>query len=235
MRRLSTSLSPAAVPDRRSWMFGLLGLAGAAWLGPGAAGTADRLLQAAARLAPAARDASREVQGLLASLARLDEARRADAVNEFVNRRVAFADDPDAWGQADYWASPLETLQRGRGDCEDFAIAKYFVLRASGVPVQRLRLVYVRAAVGGAAGGSAQVIPHLVLAWYPPGGGEPLVLDNLQRETAPASRRPDLSPVFSFNSDGLWQGVAGATAGDPLLRLSKWRDVLARARDEGFE
>jgi hypothetical protein len=50
----------------------------------------------------------------------------------------------------------------------------------------------------------------------------------------PASRRPDLAPVFSFNSEGLWQGVAGATAGDPVARLSRWREVLEKARAEGF-
>ena len=44
----------------------------------------------------------------------------------------------------------------------------------------------------------------------------------------------DLTPVFSFNSEGLWQGVNGNSAGDPLARLSRWREVLAKARAEGF-
>jgi hypothetical protein len=43
-----------------------------------------------------------------------------------------------------------------------------------------------------------------------------------------------LQPVFSFNSEGLWQGVGGQSAGDPLARLSRWREVLAKARAEGF-
>ena len=52
---------------------------------------------------------------------------------------------PRSGASDDYWASPLETLDKGRGDCEDYAIAKYFSLLAAGVPVARLRLVYVRA------------------------------------------------------------------------------------------
>ncbi len=236
MRRPSTSIAPARPGGRRRLLAGLLGLAALGVLHPGVAWNADRMSQAAARLGPTAREGVRELQALLGTIGRLDESRRAVAVNDFFNRRVAFAEDIDVWGVADHWSSPLETLHRGRGDCEDFAIGKYFVLRAAGVPARRLRLVYVRAEVAGrelSSGMSA--VPHLVLAWYPADGAEPLVLDNLAAEVLPASRRTDLSPVFSFNSEGLWQGVAGATAGDPLQRLSKWREVLTRAREEGFE
>ena len=64
---------------------------------------------------------------------------------------------------------------------------------------------------------------------------EPLILDNLITDIRPASRRPDLTPVFSFNSEGLWQGVGGPVAGDPTARLSRWREVLGKARAEGFQ
>jgi predicted transglutaminase-like cysteine proteinase len=131
----------------------------------------------------------------------------------------------------DYWASPLETLQQGRGDCEDFAIAKYFSLLATGVPAAQLRLVYVRLQLGG-PGGPSQA--HMVLAYYADAQAEPLILDNLVTEIRPASRRPDLTPVFSFNSEGLWQGNGGPRMGDPVERLSRWREVLSKARAEGF-
>ena len=91
----------------------------------------------------------------------------------------------------------------GMGDCEDFAIAKYFSLLAVGVPASQLRLVYVRLQLG-APGGPSQA--HMVLAYYASAQAEPLILDNLITDIRPASRRPDLTPVFSFNSDGLWQG-----------------------------
>jgi len=145
--------------------------------------------------------------------------------------KILFRDDTEVWGQVDYWASPLEMFEKGRGDCEDFVIGKYFSLIAAGVPSARLRLVYVRAQIGGADG---VVQAHMVLAYYAQPNDEPLVLDNLIGEIRPASRRPDLAPVFSFNSDGLWQGTGAQRAGDPVARLSRWREVLAKARAEGF-
>jgi predicted transglutaminase-like cysteine proteinase len=156
-------------------------------------------------------------------------------VNEFFNRRIQFADDQQVWGQSDYWATPMETLAKGRGDCEDFTIAKYFTLLNAGIPNEQLRLVYVKARIGGQA--STLVQAHMVLAYYPSPDAEPLVLDNLITDFRPASRRPDLVPVFSFNSQGIWQGAGG---NDPqgaggIGRLSRWQDLLQRARQEGFD
>ena len=156
-------------------------------------------------------------------------------VNEFFNHRIAFADDLVVWGQTDYWATPAETLAMGRGDCEDFAIAKYFTLLNTGIANEQLRLVYVKARIGGAT--STLLQAHMVLAYYPAPDADPLVLDNLITEIRPANRRPDLAPVFSFNSQGIWPGASG---GDPrgsggIGRLSRWQDLLLRARREGFD
>jgi predicted transglutaminase-like cysteine proteinase len=192
---------------------------------------ADRMAQAAQAVGPGAAAAVLPLQRMLQSLKGLDDEARLTEVNQFFNRRVLFRDDAEVWGAVDHWASPLEMLDKGQGDCEDYAIAKYLSLLAAGLPMQRLRLVYVRAQLGG-AGGPGQ--PHMVLAYYPAPGAEPLVLDNLVPAIRPASKRPDLAPVFSFNSEGLWQGTAGASAGDPTARLSRWREVLGKARREGF-
>lgn len=189
------------------------------------------MLRAAQARSPAALAGARALQNTLAGVTGLDEAARLAAINQFFNRRVIFASDREVWGQEDYWASPLEMLDKGRGDCEDYVIGKYFSLLAAGVPVTSLRLVYVRASIGGPGG---EVLAHMVLAYYASAGAEPLILDNLIGEIRPASRRPDLEPVFSFNSDGLWQGVGAQSAGDPIARLSRWREVLAKARAEGF-
>jgi predicted transglutaminase-like cysteine proteinase len=218
--------------DRMAQRFFVLVLLLAVLVSP-RAWDADRMQAAAHRAGPRAAAAVRPLQALLHEVAaEADDAARLQAVNAFFNRRIAFRDDIDAWGQADHWASPLESLERGQGDCEDYAIAKYFALAAAGVPVARLRMVYVRAALGG-PGGPVQA--HMVLAYYASTGAEPLILDNLVGELRPASRRPDLTPVFSFNSEGLWQGVgAQALPGDPSVRLSRWRDVIAKARAEGF-
>ena len=193
---------------------------------------ADTMLRVAATRGPQTLASARALQSVLAGLAGQDEAAKLLAVNDFFNRRIVFASDQEIWGQNDYWASPLEMLEKGRGDCEDYVIGKYFSLIAAGMPSSKLRLVYVRAQIGGSDGA---VQAHMVLAYYATPGAEPLVLDSLIGEIRPASRRPDLAPVFSFNGEGLWQGTGAQSAGDPVARLSRWREVLAKARNEGFQ
>jgi predicted transglutaminase-like cysteine proteinase len=203
-----------------------------ALLWPGASTQAwdsERMLSAARRIGPQAVMPAKALRDVMNAVLRQDDTAKLDAINNFFNRQVQFRDDVDVWGLVDYWASPLETLAQGQGDCEDYAIGKYFSLISLGMPSARLRLVYVRAQVGGT------VQAHMVLAYYAAPSAEPLILDNLVGELRPASRRPDLVPVFSFNSDGLWEGVGAKAAGDPLARLSRWREVLAKARAEGFQ
>lgn len=154
-------------------------------------------------------------------------------VNDFFNRRIRFRDDQEVWGQSDYWATPMETLGKGAGDCEDFAIAKYFTLLLLGVPDEKLRLIYVQARLGGVNSSITQA--HMVLAYYPTADAEPVILDNLINDLQPASRRPDLQPVFSFNRQGLWQGASGARGAGGPSSLSRWEELLKRARTEGFD
>lgn len=158
----------------------------------------------------------------------LEELEKIKSINQFYNRQVQYREDIDNWGVVDHWTSPLELLQRGSGDCEDYAIAKYFSLIAMGLAPAKMRMVYVRAQTGGA------IQAHMVLAYYPEPNAEPWILDNLITDIRPASRRPDLAPVFSFNAEGLWQGVGSASAGDPTARLSRWREVLSKAKSEGW-
>lgn len=203
--------------------FALAGATGAAF-----ALDAAKLQEAAQRVGPRAVAAAPQLLREIERAAALDEAARVASINGFFNRRIAFRDDSEVWGRPDYWASPLEALDKGRGDCEDYAIAKYFSLVASGVAEAKLRMVYVRAMLDG------RPVAHMVLAYYAQPGAEPLILDNLVPEVRPASARTDLQPVFSFNSEGLWQGVGAVSSGDPLARLSQWRDLLAKVRAEGF-
>jgi predicted transglutaminase-like cysteine proteinase len=158
--------------------------------------------------------------------------KQLSGVNDFFNRRIAFAEDMDIWGVPDYWATPFETMAKRRGDCEDFSIAKYVSLRLLGISDDKLRLIYVSARLGGAMGQLSQA--HMVLGYYPEPEAEPLILDNLLSEIRPASQRRDLQPVFSFNSAGLWVSGAGSTATDSSMRLSRWRELLARMHAEGL-
>jgi predicted transglutaminase-like cysteine proteinase len=220
----------------RGWLRRLLGACAAALVlaAPGASGVdADRIQRSAQKYGPTAVANARALQQMMSEVAGLDDAARLKAVNDFFNRRLAYKEDIDNWGLQDYWASPLESLGKGAGDCEDYAIGKYFTLVALGMPHSKLRMVYVRASMPDAPQG---YVPHMVLAYYPQADAEPVVLDNLLTDIRPAGRRPDLTPVFSFNAEGLWQGVGGVRAsGDPLVRLSKWREVLTRAQQDGFK
>ncbi|MCV2421565.1 transglutaminase-like cysteine peptidase [Paucibacter sp. DJ4R-1] len=199
-------------------------------LAPESAQALDRqqVLEAAARFGPRTVGEAQQLLQMIERAGAVEELPRLSLVNSFVNKHLAFRDDSEVWGVPDFWASPLESLDKGRGDCEDYAIAKYFSLLNSGTPVAKLRMVYVRAQLGG------RTLAHMVLAYYAEPGAEPLILDNLLPDVKPASQRTDLQPVFSFNGEGLWQGVGATSAGDPLARLSQWRDLLSKARAEGF-
>jgi predicted transglutaminase-like cysteine proteinase len=188
----------------------------------------EKVLESAARMGPRALAGARSLLPLVERAAQVSDAQRLALINDFFNQRIGFREDTETWGRIDYWASPLETLEKGQGDCEDYAIAKYFSLLAAGVPEARLRLVYVRAMLDG------RRQAHMVLAYYSQPDAEPLILDNLQTAVLPAGRRPDLQPVFSFNGEGLWEGVGSASAGNPVARLSLWRDALAKVKAEGF-
>ncbi|HWV13782.1 MAG TPA: transglutaminase-like cysteine peptidase [Cellvibrio sp.] len=160
------------------------------------------------------------------------EKKQIKSVNDFFNKHIRFVDDIYHWKQNDYWATPLETLGTGSGDCEDYTIAKYISLIQLGIPIERLRLIYVKAQIGGASSRVFQA--HMVLGYYPQANAIPLILDSLISDIESADRRRDLHPVFSFNSEGLWVGNQAQPQIDPTARLSRWRDVLTRMKQEGF-
>jgi len=173
-----------------------------------------------------------QVQAWLDMLARsrgLPEAEKIRVVNAFWNQAVYGAEDIDAWNQVDYWATPLESLGRRRGDCEDYVIGKYFSLVALGVPAEKLRFIYVKASMGGP--GSRIQVAHMVLGYYSTPNAVPLVLDNLLTSIEPAGNRRDLEPVFSFNASGVY--VEGKQA-SPVERIGRWNDLLLRMKREGF-
>lgn len=151
----------------------------------------------------------------------LDEPAKLEVVNAFFNQ-LEFVDDTVHWRQADYWATPLEFLATGAGDCEDFSIAKYFTLLAIGVEESKLRLTYVTALKLNQA--------HMVVTYFATPDAAPLVLDNLDPAIKPAEARSDLAPVYSFNGSGLWlarQRGQGKLAGS-ADRIGRWWDLLQR-------
>ncbi len=142
-------------------------------------------------------------------------------VNGFFNQ-VTYYNDIKHWGVEDYWASPTEMLGSFGGDCEDYSIGKYLSLKEIGVPIDKLRITYVRALRIGES--------HMVLAYYPTPDADPLILDNLNGTILPASERPDLEPVYSFNDDDLWVQNTTRKGGASNVRL--WRELLEKLARE---
>ena len=142
-------------------------------------------------------------------------------INRFFNR-FDFVDDLVHWQQKDYWATPIEFISTGAGDCEDYTIAKYFSLIELGISEQQLRLMYVTAL--------ELRQPHMVLAYYETPTSVPLVLDNINRRILPANKRRDLSPIYSFNGNGLWAAKAMGTGrklrGSGPMKM--WDDMVER-------
>ncbi len=140
-------------------------------------------------------------------------------INDFFNQHIHFVDDLSHWGKNDYWATPLEFIASGAGDCEDFSIAKYFSLKEVGIAEEKLRLTYVKAIKLGQA--------HMVLTYFAHPRSIPLVLDNLIPEIKQADQRKDLLPVYSFNGTGLWIAKARGTGQrvGSSGRLSLWENL----------
>jgi predicted transglutaminase-like cysteine proteinase len=166
-------------------------------------------------------------QNLLATQKQGSEVERLKAVNLFFNHQMVYTEDIDLWHEVDYWETPIEALWKGAGDCEDYAIAKYFSLRHLGIAADKLRITYVKAL--------RQNRAHMVLTYYATPNAMPLVLDSLMDPIKMASDRSDLLPVYAFNGEGLWlTGAAGNKKVGDSKRLSRWQDVLKKMAAEGF-
>lgn len=156
------------------------------------------------------------LEQLVAASPGLSESEKLKRVNVFFNR-VNYDTDAALWDEKDYWATPFEVLGVNSADCEDYAISKYFTLISMGVEEERLRITYVKSLKLDEA--------HMVLAYYPSAGAEPLILDNLNKTIQPAGERNDLVPVYSFNGADLWLAVnrlEGKKVGD-ADRISRWQ------------
>jgi predicted transglutaminase-like cysteine proteinase len=81
-----------------------------------------------------------ELQELMVSLQSAPDIEKLKKINAYFNQKIEFGEDIDVWGQSDYWATPLESLGRLAGDCEDYSIAKYTFLKTLNIPNEKLRL-----------------------------------------------------------------------------------------------
>jgi len=177
------------------------------------------------------RRACGEFEALAFAASRLDLGARAAFVNIAINRCVSYAlDRPSAHG-GDVWSTPFETLARGSGDCEDFAIAKFYLLVASGAPPEGVRLLY---AIYRWPDRSAPSLPHLVtVAGWPL--ADPGVLDCINPLVVPLSKRDDLDPIFSFDRSAIWPGVDAQPLAGRRRRIERWQRAQVRTLQQAQE
>ena len=121
-----------------------------------------------------------------------DDFAKAKAVNTFFNTWPYRTDDV-VWGVPEYWATPEEFLEKS-GDCEDYAITKYYAMRSLGVSADKLRVVAVKDTIRG--------IGHAVLAVFIK--DKAYILDNLSPYVLEHTVLKNYRPQFSVNEHYRW-------------------------------
>lgn len=138
-----------------------------------------------------------EWQSLLDQLKGVSLRQQIEIANQAMNHHP-YVPTEQNWHRSMYWETAFQFLRYG-GQCQDYAIAKYLLLRAAGVPADQMRMVVLRdAAIG---------LDHAVLAVYV--DGQPMLLDNLRSDIVPASSVSYYHPYYSINEDGWWYHFGG--------------------------
>ena len=139
--------------------------------------------------------AQRSWRDLIVEASGLDRKAQLQAVNRFFNR-WPYKLDKELYGVNEYWASPSEFMMRS-GDCEDYAIAKFFALRQLGFDNDSMRIVILWDEI--------RAIGHAVVVVYEPEGT--LVLDSLSRMIVPHARYGHYIPQYSMNETTRWSHI----------------------------
>ncbi len=152
-----------------------------------------------ARCAANAGDCTSESQRawrqMIRDSAGLSRREKLKKVNHFFNSSP-YRFDLEAYGRREHWASPAEFLASS-GDCEDYAIAKFFALRQLGFGGDEMRIVILWDEI--------RALGHAVLAVYE--GDEILILDNLTQMVVPHARYAHYIPQYSMNEHSRWAHV----------------------------
>jgi len=134
---------------------------------------------------------------------------------------IRYVSDLSQHGELDRWSTPLASYATTKGDCEDYAIAKYVALRAAGVPAKQLRVLLVRDNIAR--------LDHAVLAASE--DGHWFILDN--RWTAPVEdndvRR--FTPLFALDDEGV-KLLAAPYASMAEARIEPMSEVVNGGKNE---
>jgi predicted transglutaminase-like cysteine proteinase len=130
------------------------------------------------------------LRGVAGQAAGLSEVAMLNLVNRSVNSTMKYREDSAIWGVGDYWATPSEMARKGAGDCEDFAIAKFWLLRSLGVPAEQLQLVVLQ--------DTRRQLFHAVLVAHM--GADSYVLDNVTSRLNLDTAYGQYQPIMSFSA-----------------------------------
>jgi len=136
-----------------------------------------------------------KARGVVREARRLERDAKVKLINSFVNRTIRYGTDRDIYGVADHWATLAETFARGRGDCEDIAIAKMWMLRAAGIDPADMHLSLGRQ--------TRLREDHAILVVK----AEParnFYLDNLTSRVELAEGQGEFQPLLSYGARGAW-------------------------------
>ena len=121
---------------------------------------------------------------------------KARIVNDLVQAKISYTFDKDIYKVEDYWAAPLETLTKKRGDCEDLALLKYYILRALDVPADRLYIAMVS--------NNPEKLDHAVLLMNVAEAGTKFIILDSARKGLAAANESDYVFFSAVNETGFW-------------------------------
>jgi len=151
--------------------------------------------------------------------------KKLNRTNHFINNILSVKDNETA-GTNDHWATRKEFLISGKGDCEDYAIAKYFTLKELYIDPSRMYLAVVKV--------KNSPTMHMVLLYFYNKYKPALVLDNLKSKVLPLNKRRDLIPKFAFNEIEARilkkNGFLGKKIKINWGQFDKWKDLLNREK-----
>lgn len=155
---------------------------------------------------PRIRKAAGPWAGLMTAARGRTKTEQLELVNRWVNRAIHFRED----GAADRWAGIAETMSSGRGDCEDYAVAKLQLLRALGHSTRDLYILIVRDV--------RLAQDHAVLLAR--SGPRLMLLDNQRDEIVDANTLLDYRPILAFNVSDVWLYRPGGASRPAIERAS---------------
>ena len=153
---------------------------------------------------------------LIRDLKNASDMKKLNKVNSWVNY-IKYRSDKKVYGVSDYWATMYEFIGKGMGDCEDYTIAKYYILKELGISPKRMKFTYVIY-----KNRRGKKISHMVLSYLkvpkPKKKSDILILDNNNRLILPASKRKDITKVVKMIN------------GDTGAKSKKWKKLEAGMR-----